>query len=111
MGGQITTAANGAEAVEIVRMARKSGLDFDVIFTDIQMPEMDGLEATLQIRKDGFVGPIIAISGSEEYDVVDRSLAAGCDEFIAKPVTVEKLAAAILRHCPGQISGHALAHA
>ena len=50
MGGQITTANNGAEAVEIVRLADQHGLAFDIVLTDVQMPVMGGLEATVAIR-------------------------------------------------------------
>jgi two-component system CheB/CheR fusion protein len=111
LGGQITTATNGAEAIEIVRLARKSGMDFDIIFTDIQMPVMDGLEATNRIREQGFTGPVIAISGSEDFDIASRCIAAGCDEFIAKPATLEMLASIALRYCHVHVAPTALAYA
>ena len=110
LGGQITTAANGAEAIEIVRLTREAGLDFDIVFTDIEMPIMDGLETAAVLRSQGFSGPIIAISGSERFGIVDLAHAAGCDHFIAKPATLEKLASIVLQHCPQENSNVPLAH-
>jgi len=100
MGGQITTAVNGAEAVEIVRMAAQCGLAFDIIFTDIQMPLMNGIEATRHIRTGGFRGPIIALSGSPERCIEDLCLHAGCNQFIRKPASFETLARTISQYLP-----------
>jgi CheY-like chemotaxis protein len=100
MGGQITTAAHGAEAVAIVRMAAHCGLAFDIVFTDIQMPVMNGIEATRLIRTDGFSGPIIALSGSLEPCIEDLCLHAGCNQFIRKPASFETLALTISLFLP-----------
>lgn len=98
MGGQITTAVHGAEAVEIVRMAAQCGLGFDIVFTDVQMPVMDGIEATRLMRAGGFDGPIVAISGAEDSRIADECLQAGCNEFVRKPVSFEALEQIVLRH-------------
>jgi CheY-like chemotaxis protein len=100
VGGQITTAVHGAEAVEIVRIAAQCGLGFDIVFTDIQMPVMDGIEATRLMRAGGFDGPIVAISGSEDSRIADECLQAGCSEFVRKPVGFETLEQIVLRHLP-----------
>ena len=98
MGGHITTAVHGAEAVEIVRMAAHCGLAFDIIFTDIQMPFMNGMEATRLIRTGGFSGPIIALSGSPEHCIGDLCLHVGCNQFIHKPASFETLARTISQY-------------
>jgi CheY-like chemotaxis protein len=100
MGGHITTAVHGAEAVEIVHLTAQCGLAFDIVFTDIQMPVMDGIEATRLIRMGGFGGPIIALSGSPEPCIDEFCLHAGCNQFIRKPASFETLARTISQYFP-----------
>jgi CheY-like chemotaxis protein len=108
MGGQITTAAHGAEAVAIVRMAAQCGLAFDIVFTDIQMPVMNGIEATRLIRTGGFGGPIIALSGSPEPCIEDLCLLAGCNQFIRKPASFETLARTVSQYLPTPLARDSL---
>jgi signal transduction histidine kinase/ActR/RegA family two-component response regulator len=85
MGHQVTLATNGLEALE---QWRKS--DFDLILMDVQMPEMTGLEATIQIRREEAIGAhvtIVAMTASAMSEDRDRCLAAGMDDFISKPVS------------------------
>jgi CheY-like chemotaxis protein len=85
MGHQITLATNGLEALQQWRQS-----DFDLIFMDVQMPEMTGLEAAAQIRREEGIGahvPIVAMTASAMSEDRDRCLAAGMDEFISKPVS------------------------
>jgi signal transduction histidine kinase/ActR/RegA family two-component response regulator len=85
MGHRVTLASNGLEALE---QWRKS--DFDLILMDVQMPEMNGLEATVLIREEEATGahvPIIAMTASAMSEERDRCLAAGMDDFISKPVS------------------------
>ncbi len=85
MGHGITLATNGLEALE---QWRKS--DFDLILMDVQMPEMTGLEATKQIRREEVIGthiPIVAMTASAMSEDRDHCLAAGMDDFISKPVS------------------------
>jgi CheY-like chemotaxis protein len=85
MGHRITLATNGLEALEQWRQG-----DFDLIFMDVQMPEMTGLQATMQIRREELAGahvPIVAMTASAMSDERDRCLAAGMDDFISKPVS------------------------
>jgi signal transduction histidine kinase/ActR/RegA family two-component response regulator len=85
MGHRITLATNGLEALE---QWRKS--DFDLILMDVQMPEMTGLEATTQIRREEAKGThvtIVAMTASAMTEDRDRCLAAGMDDFISKPVS------------------------
>jgi hypothetical protein len=85
MGHRITLATNGLEAIEQWREG-----DFDLIFMDVQMPEMTGLQAATQIRQEEAAGvhvPIVAMTASAMSEERDRCLAAGMDGFISKPVS------------------------
>ena len=85
MGHRITLATNGLEALEQWRHDY-----FDLIFMDVQMPEMNGLQATMQIRGEEAIGthvPIVAMTASAMSEERDRCLAAGMDDFISKPVS------------------------
>jgi signal transduction histidine kinase/CheY-like chemotaxis protein len=85
MGHRITLATNGLEALEQWRQG-----DFDLILMDVQMPEMTGLQATMQIRGEEAAGarvPIVAMTASAMSEERDRCLAAGMDDFISKPVS------------------------
>jgi two-component system, sensor histidine kinase len=91
-GADITIAANGVDAVEAFKLAR-----FDIVLMDMQMPEMDGLEATRQIRLlEAASGaprtPIAMLSANAMAEHVSAALAAGCDNHIAKPIKPESLA-------------------
>jgi CheY-like chemotaxis protein len=85
MGHRITLATNGLEALEQWRHGY-----FDLIFMDVQMPGMNGLQATAQIRREEAIGvrvPIVAMTASAMSEERDRCLAAGMDDFISKPVS------------------------
>jgi CheY-like chemotaxis protein len=90
LGHGITIAGNGREALQAVQRE-----PYDVIFMDIQMPYMDGLEATARIRRLADVKtaeiPIVALTAHAIGGYRDRCLAAGMDEFLTKPVSSVKL--------------------
>ena len=97
---QLTIAQNGREAVELA-----SGGAFDVIFMDMRMPEMDGLEATRKIRELGgslATIPIIALTANAFADDIKACRDAGMDDFVAKPIRkhilVEKLAKVVAEY-------------
>ncbi|WP_334029966.1 tetratricopeptide repeat-containing hybrid sensor histidine kinase/response regulator [Alteromonas sp. P256] len=84
----IQVASNGIEAVDILR--RNSA--FDLVLMDIQMPEMDGLEATKVIRSElQLTMPIIAMTAHAMQQDIDKSIAAGMNAHLNKPVEPEKL--------------------
>ena len=105
MGYRATVAANGAQA-----LAALDGQPFDLIFMDVQMPEMDGLEATRQIRarqKDQAAHPnykpaiaIVAMTASAMTGDREKCLAAGMDDYLAKPVRPEDVRAIVERWGP-----------
>jgi len=81
---EIIEASNGQEAVEIVR----AGPPPDLIFMDLKMPVMDGWEATRRIRAlEGSARiPIIALTAQAMAGDEQKALAAGCDDYLAKPI-------------------------
>jgi len=91
-GLQIDYAENGIEAIE---MFSASPDNYDIILMDLQMPLMDGLEATRQIRKLPFVNsktiPIVAMTANVFKEDVERCLAAGMNDHIGKPIDFDIL--------------------
>jgi CheY-like chemotaxis protein len=86
-GVTILTARSGYEAIEIV----KTNPDIDVVLLDMQMPEMNGIEATREIRKISNNLPIIAQTAFIFEDDKDIILEAGCDACLFKPIRKEHL--------------------
>lgn len=88
-GYSVTVARNGTEAVEMYTTEPES---FDLIFMDIQMPRMDGIEATLIIRDKGHQSiPIIAMTAHAMKGDKERCLEAGMNDYITKPITKERI--------------------
>lgn len=89
-GMNITLANNGLEALELIH---KSSVDFDVILMDLEMPVMDGHEATRMIRAGKRLArvPIIALTAQALRGDRERCLAAGMDAYITKPIIPETL--------------------
>lgn len=93
-GFRVSSAVDGKQAIAAVQSA-----EFDVILMDIQMPEMDGFEATAEIRKSqkntGRRTPIIALTAHALNEDRDRCLSAGMDAYVTKPVRPAELFSAI----------------
>jgi CheY-like chemotaxis protein/anti-sigma regulatory factor (Ser/Thr protein kinase) len=81
MGLEVTIAKDGKEAV-MKALEQK----FDLIFMDIQMPEMNGYEATKALRKKGIKTPIVALTAHAMKGDDKKCIEAGCDEYLAKPI-------------------------
>ncbi|HET9622466.1 MAG TPA: response regulator [Kofleriaceae bacterium] len=88
-GAVVEIARNGREAIE--HLHARPGVD--LVLMDIMMPEMDGLEATRRLRADPQFAklPIIALTAKAMIDDRDKCLAAGANDYIAKPLDVDKL--------------------
>ena len=83
-GHQVEQVENGEDAV---RKAQKG--NFDLVLMDIQMPVLDGLEATKQLKQAGFNTPIVALTAKAMRGDREEILAAGCDGYISKPFEVD----------------------
>ena len=94
MGYAADVAGNGIEAMAAVERG-----DYDVVLMDVQMPEMDGLEATRQIRAGGLKRSIRIVAMTANAMAEDREacLAAGMDDYVSKPIRVDALAGALVR--------------
>ncbi|AXS80900.1 ATP-binding protein [Dechloromonas sp. HYN0024] len=96
-GYRVTLAENGAQAVELVRASPNA---FSIILMDMQMPVMDGLEATRQIRANEKTDgrkpvPIVAMTANAMQGDREICVAAGMDDYLAKPIRADEMYAAI----------------
>jgi CheY-like chemotaxis protein len=86
-GAEVETAENGRIAVEKALLAATpGGRRFDLILMDMQMPEMDGYQATRLLRKRGYASPIIALTAHAMEGDRQKCVDAGCEEHVAKPI-------------------------
>ena len=85
-GVAVESAENGRIAQEMARAALEAGEPFDIVFMDMQMPEMDGYEATRRLRQAGYLRPIVALTSHSMSGERQRCLQAGCDDYMTKPI-------------------------
>jgi CheY-like chemotaxis protein len=104
LGVAVETAVDGAEA-----LARLEREPFLLVFMDVQMPVLDGLEATRRLRaREQTRGlprtVVVALTANAMAGDRERCLACGMDDYLAKPVNREHLADALLRWLPGSVA-------
>ncbi|MBN1974298.1 MAG: response regulator [Sedimentisphaerales bacterium] len=93
LGLEVTIAADGKEAVQKALSQR-----FDLIFMDIQMPNMDGYEAVTMLRKEGIKTPIIALTAHAMKEDEQKCIETGCDGYLPKPIDRKELVEKIRRY-------------
>jgi CheY-like chemotaxis protein len=101
LGLNVVGVGNGRDAVGLALAAHQAGNPFDLILMDLEMPIVDGYEATRRIRAGGFNGPILALSAHSSDDYRLDSIKLGCNDCICKPVDWIQLADLIRRFVPG----------
>jgi two-component system, sensor histidine kinase and response regulator len=104
-GHRVAMTTNGREALEALAKDR-----FDLVLMDVQMPEMDGIQATLSLRKmeeekeDGLHQPVIALTAHAMKGDQERCLAAGMDGYLTKPILPQELDAILETYAARRIS-------
>jgi CheY-like chemotaxis protein len=88
---------NGREALEAIARAEVADEPFDVVLMDMHMPILDGFEATSRLRTRGYSGAIVALTAYALSEAQEACLAAGCDDFLTKPIDRDKLLATMAR--------------
>ncbi len=91
-------ADNGEQAIAAVEQAAAAGTPYDIILMDMQMPVMNGFEATRALREKGYTQPIIALTAAAMSGDRERCLAAGCSDYLPKPVDRAELLAKLEQH-------------
>jgi CheY-like chemotaxis protein len=97
-GARVTIADNGRVALELALAAALAKEPFDVILMDMQMPQMDGYAATSELRRNGYTGPIVALTAHAMAGDRDRCLGAGCTDYLTKPIGRGKLVGTVAEH-------------
>ena len=104
LGLEVEVAKDGRMACDMAEMSRSLGRPYDMILMDIQMAEMNGYEATRWLREHGWKGPIVALTAHAMVGDRQKSLDAGCDDYISKPVTVTGLRHVLARYLSRAVS-------
>lgn len=99
-GFSVEIAGNGRQAVDKITVAPET---YDLILMDIQMPEMDGIEATKAIRRNGFNLPVIALTAGALTEDRQACLEAGMDDCLTKPFRSEEMIGIIRKHAAGDL--------
>jgi PAS domain S-box-containing protein len=97
MGLQVTIADDGKEAVD-----KALSQPFDLIFMDIQMPNMNGHEATKSLRNNGITTPIVAVTAYAMKGDMEKCISAGCNDYLAKPINRKALLEVIRKYLPSE---------
>jgi response regulator NasT len=86
----IGPAANGEEAIELAR-----GSQADLYLFDIEMPNVDGLQAAAELAGEGLRRPVVVVTGVDDPSLIERSVATGVSAYLTKPIDTRALQAAI----------------
>ncbi|HPF38074.1 MAG TPA: response regulator [Phycisphaerae bacterium] len=98
-GLRVTIVENGRDAVDRALAAKQNGTPFDLVLMDMQMPVLDGVDATRELRRRDFSGAIVALTASTSSEDRDACLAAGCNDFLSKPIDKKRLLDVVSHFC------------
>ena len=110
----VTIAKDGQEALDLVRHSMQGGDKFNLVFMDIQMPNLDGIQSTKRIRELGFSAPIVALTAFAEDSNVKECMDSGMDFFLPKPIRRPALKGVLKKYCntipEEEYEGQSMAH-
>ena len=86
----IGPAADGEQAIELARISTP-----DLYLFDIEMPNLDGLQAAVQLARDGLRRPVVVVTGVDDPSLIERSIASGVSAYLTKPIDTRELQAAL----------------
>ncbi|KAK3168447.1 hypothetical protein OEA41_004895 [Lepraria neglecta] len=95
----VTVAKDGQEAFELVKESMEQRKFFNLIFMDVQMPNLDGIQSTRLIREMGYSAPIVALTAFAEESNVKECMDSGMDFFLPKPIRRPQLKQVLKRYC------------
>lgn len=96
----MTVAKDGQEALDVVKQSMEQRKYFDLIFMDVQMPNLDGIQSTRLIREMGFSAPIVALTAFSEESNIKECMESGMNFFLPKPIRRPALKQVLKRYCP-----------
>jgi PAS domain S-box-containing protein len=97
LGATVATAGDGLQALEALRAAAAGPEPFDLLVTDVQMPELDGLALVRRLRAEGCALPVVALTAHAMSEDERACLDAGCDAYATKPLRLDSFRAALSR--------------
>jgi signal transduction histidine kinase/CheY-like chemotaxis protein len=98
-GAEVTVADNGQMAVDLALATLAEGKPFDCVLMDMQMPILDGYEATRRLRAAGYEAPIVALTAHAMAGDDAKCLAAGCNDYTTKPIQRQRLINMVAQYC------------
>jgi signal transduction histidine kinase/ActR/RegA family two-component response regulator len=103
-GLEVELVENGRQAVERASAAWSDGQAHDLVLMDVQMPELDGMSATRELKRLGFPSPIVALTAQALEGDRQACLEAGYDDYETKPINPQRLDRLLARYVPGERS-------
>ncbi|KAF2668899.1 hypothetical protein BT63DRAFT_373730 [Microthyrium microscopicum] len=103
----VDVAEDGQQALDRVKESMASNSEYDLIFMDVQMPIMDGVQATKLIREYGCRKPIVALSAYSDDTNVKSCRDAGMDDFVSKPIQIARLRLVLKTYCADEFTDSA----
>ncbi|MCA9201637.1 MAG: response regulator [Planctomycetales bacterium] len=94
----VTVVDNGEEAVVELSRGQQEGVPYDIVLMDMQMPVLNGFDATARLRARGFQQPIIALTAAAMHGDREKCLRVGCNDYVPKPIDRQQLLLTISKH-------------